>query len=73
MIKRNFEKLKSVFQMKIDRLVNIIMILLEKDRIGVQELADMFAVSPRTICIDIDTINTTGIPVCSAPGVDGGF
>lgn len=28
--------------MKVDRLVSIIMILLEKERIGAQELADMF-------------------------------
>ncbi len=59
--------------MKIDRLVSIIMILLEKERIGAQELADMFEVSPRTIYRDIDTINMAGIPVCSIPGVGGGF
>ncbi len=59
--------------MKIDRLVSIIMILLEKERIGAQELADMFEVSPRTIYRDIDTVNMAGIPVCSAPGVGGGF
>lgn len=59
--------------MKIDRLVSIIMILLEKERIGAQEIADMFEVSPRTIYRDIDTINMAGIPVCSVPGVGGGF
>lgn len=59
--------------MKVDRLVSIIMILLDKERIGAQELADMFEVSPRTIYRDIDTINMAGIPVCSAPGVGGGF
>ncbi len=59
--------------MKIDRLVSIIVILLEKERIGAQELADMFEVSLRTIYRDIDTINMAGIPVCSVPGVGGGF
>ena len=59
--------------MKIDRLVSIIMILLEKERIGAQELAEMFEVSPRTIYRDIDTINMAGIPVCSTSGVGGGF
>jgi predicted DNA-binding transcriptional regulator YafY len=59
--------------MKIDRLVSIIMILLEKERIGAQELADRFEVSPRTIYRDIDAINMAGIPVCSVPGVGGGF
>ena len=59
--------------MKVDRLVSIIMILLDKKRIGAQELADMFEVSPRTIYRDIDTINMAGIPVCSTSGVGGGF
>ena len=59
--------------MKVDRLVSIIMVLLDKERIGAQELADMFEVSPRTIYRDIDTINMAGIPVCSTSGVGGGF
>jgi len=59
--------------MKVDRLVSIIMILLDKKRIGAQELADMFEVSPRTIYRDIDTINMAGIPVHSTSGVGGGF
>ncbi len=59
--------------MKVDRLVSIIMILLDKERIGAQELADMFEVSPRTIYRDIDTINIAGIPVRSTSGVGGGF
>ena len=58
--------------MKVDRLVSIIMILLDKKRIGAQELADMFEVSPRTIYRDIDAINMAGIPVRGASGV-GGF
>lgn len=59
--------------MKVDRLVSIIMILLDKERIGAQELADMFEVSPRTIYRDIDAINMAGIPVRSTSGVGGGF
>lgn len=59
--------------MKIDRLVSIIMILLDKKRIGAKELADMFEVSPRTIYRDIDAINMAGIPVRSTSGVGGGF
>ncbi len=59
--------------MKVDRLVSIIMILLDKKRIGAQELADMFEVSPRTIYRDIDAINMAGIPVRGASGVGGGF
>lgn len=59
--------------MKIDRLVSIIMILLDKKRIGAQELADMFEVSLRTIYRDIDAINMAGIPVRSISGAGGGF
>lgn len=59
--------------MKVDRLISIIMILLDKERIGAQELADLFEVSPRTIYRDIDAINRAGIPICSTSGVGGGF
>ncbi|NCB51757.1 MAG: YafY family transcriptional regulator [Clostridia bacterium] len=59
--------------MKVDRLVSMIMILLDKERVGAQELADMFEVSPRTIYRDIETINMAGIPVRGASGVGGGF
>ncbi|MGB4659390.1 MAG: YafY family protein [Mobilitalea sp.] len=59
--------------MKVDRLVSIIMILQGKERIGAQELADMFEVSLRTIYRDIDSINMAGIPIRSTSGVGGGF
>lgn len=59
--------------MKVDRLVSIILLLLEKERISAQELADMFEVSPRTIYRDIDAINLAGIPVHATPGAGGGF
>lgn len=59
--------------MKADRLVSIIMTLLDKERMGAQELANMFEVSPRTIYRDIDTINMAGIPIHSTSGVNGGF
>lgn len=59
--------------MKVDRLVSMIMLLLDKERVGAQELADLFEVSPRTIYRDMDAINRAGIPVRSTPGVGGGF
>lgn len=59
--------------MKVNRLVSIIMILLDKKRISAQELAEMFEVSPRTIYRDIDAINLAGIPIRSTSGVGGGF
>lgn len=59
--------------MKVERLVSIIMLLLDKERVGAQELAKRFEVSPRTIYRDIDSINLAGIPVRSISGVGGGF
>ena len=59
--------------MKVDRLVSIILILLEKKRISAQELAAIFEVSPRTIYRDIDAINMAGVPVSGASGAGGGF
>lgn len=59
--------------LKIDRLVSIIMILLDKKRVGAQELAEKFEVSQRTIYRDIEAINQAGIPVRTFPGVGGGF
>lgn len=59
--------------MKIDRLVGIVITLLDRERIGARELADLFEVSPRTIYRDIEAINMAGIPVCSISGVGGGF
>ena len=59
--------------MKVDRLVSIILILLEQPRVGAQELADRFEVSVRTIYRDMEAINQAGIPVRSTSGVGGGF
>ncbi len=59
--------------MKVDRLISIIMVLLNKERVSAQELANMFEVSKRTIYRDIDAINMAGIPICSTSGVGGGI
>ncbi|WP_352415256.1 helix-turn-helix transcriptional regulator [Oscillibacter ruminantium] len=59
--------------MKVERLLSMIMTLLAKERVGAQELAEQFEVSPRTIYRDIDAINMAGIPVRSTSGVGGGF
>ena len=59
--------------MKVDRLVSMIMILLEKERVGARELAQRFEVSPRTIYRDMEAISLAGIPVRSVAGVGGGF
>ena len=59
--------------MKVERLLSMIMTLLAKERVGAQELAEQFEVSPRTIYRDIDAINMAGIPVRSTSGVGGGL
>jgi predicted DNA-binding transcriptional regulator YafY len=59
--------------MKIDRLISIIMILLERKTVSATKLAEMFEVTPRTIYRDIETINSAGIPIITYPGVNGGI
>ena len=59
--------------MKVDRLISIIIILLDKERISAQKLADLFEVSLRTIYRDIDAIDRAGIPIRAISGVGGGF
>lgn len=59
--------------MRIDRMLAITVILLNRKRISARALADKFEVSVRTIYRDIDALNSAGIPVVSYPGNDGGF
>lgn len=59
--------------MKLERLISIIMILLERDKVSSSQLAEMFEVTPRTIFRDIDSINQAGIPIVTYPGVHGGI
>ncbi|WP_042210433.1 helix-turn-helix transcriptional regulator [Paenibacillus borealis] len=59
--------------MKIDRLLSIVILLLNRPLIQAKELADMFEVSVRTIYRDIDSINTAGIPVVTYQGAGGGI
>jgi len=58
--------------MKIDRLIAIIMILLEREKVTAKSLAEMFEVSMRTIYRDLDVINQAGIPVFATSGPGGG-
>jgi predicted DNA-binding transcriptional regulator YafY len=59
--------------MKIDRLIAIIMILLEREKVTAKYLAEMFEVSMRTIYRDLDVINQAGIPVFATSGPGGGI
>ena len=58
--------------MKIDRLVSIIMLLLEHKKISIPKLAKICEVSVRTIHRDLETINQAGIPIVTYTGVNGG-
>ena len=59
--------------MKLDRLLAIVMLLINQKHINAKELAEYFEVSQRTIYRDIDAINQAGIPIVSYMGSDGGF
>lgn len=59
--------------MKTDRLLSIVMLLLERRKISAPELAEMFEVKLRTIYRDIETINQAGIPIVTYRGANGGF
>ncbi|WDV46386.1 sigma 54-interacting transcriptional regulator [Clostridiaceae bacterium M8S5] len=50
--------------MKINRLLQIIILLINKKDITVRYLAEQFNVSKKTIYRDLETLITSGIPVC---------
>jgi predicted DNA-binding transcriptional regulator YafY len=58
--------------MKINRLLEITLILLNKGTVTARELADRFDVSTRTIFRDIDVLSTAGVPVYTNKGRGGG-
>lgn len=59
--------------MQIDRLLEIVLILLNREHITAKELAERFHVSTRTIYRDIDTLSLAGIPIYSLKGNGGGI
>ena len=59
--------------MKIDRLIGILSILLQKEKVTAPELAEMFEVSKRTINRDIDDLCRAGIPIVTSQGTGGGI
>lgn len=59
--------------MQINRLFEIIYILLNKKSITAKELSDHFEVSQRTIYRDIDTLCECGIPIYTSKGKGGGI
>ena len=59
--------------MKIDRLIGILYILLQEEKITAPELAERFEVSRRTINRDIEDLCRAGIPIFTSQGAGGGI
>ncbi|MFD0617123.1 helix-turn-helix transcriptional regulator [Paenibacillus sp. GCM10027629] len=59
--------------MKLERLMAITILLLNRKRVQAQELADRMEVSLRTIYRDLESLNLAGIPIISYTGAEGGY
>ncbi len=59
--------------MQINRMFEIIYLLLDKKTVTAKELAQRFEVSPRTIYRDIEALSAAGIPVYMTKGKGGGI
>src|SRR5699024_8394827 len=64
---------KAVRPMKMDRLIGILSILLQREKVTAPELAAQFEVSRRTIQRDIESLCRAGIPIATAQGAGGGI
>ena len=59
--------------MKLDRMIGILSILLQRDMVTAPYLAEQFEVSRRTINRDIDALCRAGIPIYTKQGTGGGI
>ncbi len=59
--------------MKINRLFEIVYLLLERKTLTAKELSEYFGVSIRTIYRDIDILSTANIPIYTSKGKNGGI
>ncbi|WP_312045691.1 helix-turn-helix transcriptional regulator [Anaerotignum sp.] len=59
--------------MQINRLFEMICLLLNKENITARELATHFEVSPRTIYRDVELLSSAGIPIYMTKGKGGGI
>lgn len=59
--------------MQINRLFELIYILLEKKTVTAGELAERFEVSVRTVYRDVETLSSAGIPIYMSRGKGGGI
>jgi len=60
-------------KMKLERMLSIVIYLLNHEKVKAQELADKFEVSVRTIYRDIEAISQAGIPISTFQGAGGGI
>ncbi|MBD2864131.1 helix-turn-helix transcriptional regulator [Paenibacillus oceani] len=59
--------------MKLERLMAITILLLNRKRVQAQELAERLEVSLRTIYRDLESLSLAGIPIVSYTGTEGGY
>jgi predicted DNA-binding transcriptional regulator YafY len=59
--------------MKTERLLSIVIYLLNHDTVRAAKLAERFEVSKRTILRDMEQISLAGIPIQSLSGANGGY
>lgn len=59
--------------MKIERLIGILSVLLQREKVTARELAEQFEVSRRTIQRDVETLCRAGIPLTTSQGAGGGI
>ncbi|MBC3888374.1 WYL domain-containing protein [Acetobacterium paludosum] len=59
--------------MQINRLFEIVYILLDKKTVTARELSEHFEVSQRTIYRDVEVLSQTGIPIYTTKGKGGGI
>ena len=59
--------------MKLERLIGILAILLQKDTVTAPYLAEHFEVSRRTINRDVEELCRAGIPIYTRQGQGGGI
>lgn len=57
--------------MKLDRLIGILSILLQREKVTAPELAEQFEVSRGTVHRDIETLCRAGVPISTAQGAGG--
>ncbi|KAB8129008.1 YafY family transcriptional regulator [Gracilibacillus oryzae] len=58
---------------KIERLISIVMILLQKEVVSASEFSRLFHVTKRTIQRDMETLSYANIPVYAKHGAEGGY